>query len=201
MYCLISVCHLCVSDASKTAKTPEQEPLDSFTLSLVFVVFTINLFLIFKGLLQLRSSSDWYKPKRYYSGVPDQPEQADQYVVNFVKNMWLNPTVGLWYGFLWLLSDDKNSLWVICDIVTYWMVIITLVLTLWKTSTWTVAFAVVTTFLVFLKLLGYLRGFEVSEYALRVLVAGVTGAPILTSLPGSSDMWMATHRSPSCKFS
>jgi hypothetical protein len=52
--------------------------------------------------------------------------------------------------------------------MTYWLVNATLLVLIWRTTI-TVEFAVMTTFLILFKFLGYLRGFDNCGWLLRVL--------------------------------
>lgn len=147
-------------------KTPEEEALDRRSMSLMLVVFLINLLLIIKGFRKVKSASDWYKPQSIVSNLADRAESAEQIAVDFARQLWLNPVKALWYGLLYFTINERmHNFWDMCDILNYWMVNVTLVLALLRSNA-TTGCAVVTTFLILLEMLGYLRGFEVSRYAL-----------------------------------
>lgn len=137
------------------------EVLDRNTASLVFIVFVINLFQGYKSLRQIQSASDWNKPEALLDVLRDNVKSAGKKILGAGSQLWGNPLKASWRGLLWALGDHLDDWWNICDVITVWMVNATLVLLIWRTE-WTVEFAIITSFLNLLNLLGYLRGFEVS---------------------------------------
>ena len=144
------------------------EALSMQTIWMTFVVFVMNLLLIFKGYRQLQSTSDWYKPGSVFDHIADSAIQVEDTIKHALKQVWLNPVRAFWYSLLYILGERMEDYWTVCDVMTYWMVNATLLLLIWRTAI-TVEFAVITTFLILLKLLGYLRGFENCGWLLRVL--------------------------------
>lgn len=128
----------------------------------------MNLLLVLKGYRQLQSASEWYTPGSFFADLADCAEQVHDKVVSAVKQVWLNPVKGFWHCFLWMTGERMEDWWTACSIMTYWMVNVTLLLLIWPTS-YTAGVAIVTTFLVLLKFLGYLRGFENCGWLLSVL--------------------------------
>lgn len=144
------------------------EALNNRTRWMTFVVFVMNLLFIFKGSRQLQSASDWYKPSSIFDHIADRAIQVEDTVKHGLKQIWLNPVRAFWYSLLYVLGERMDDYGIVCDVMTYWMVNATLLLLIWRTS-FTVEFAVITTFLILIKLLGYLRGFENCGWLLSVL--------------------------------
>lgn len=129
-------------------------------------MFAFNLLLIIKGLRQ----SEWLKAVNIYTHLTDRAEQTGEAIAKAAKSMWLNPLKALWHGILWILGERMEDWWTILDMCAYWIVNVSLALIVWRTEcSYTVIFAVITTFLILLKLLGYLRGFENCGWLLSVL--------------------------------
>lgn len=128
----------------------------------------MNLLLLLKGYRQFQSTREWYKPGSLFADLVDYADEVQDRVVYSVKQAWLSPVKAFWHFLLWIMGEKMEDYWTLCSVMTYWMVNATLLLLIWRTS-FTVVFAIVTTFLVLLKFIGYLRGFENCGWLLSVL--------------------------------
>jgi hypothetical protein len=142
--------------------------LNKQTIWMTVVVFVMHLLIIVKGYRQLQSANDWYKPESMFDHISDRAIQVEDTIKHALKQVWLNPVRAFWYSLLYILGERMEDFWTVCDVMTYWLVNATLLFLIWRTTI-TVEFAVMTTFLILFKFLGYLRGFDNCGWLLRVL--------------------------------
>jgi len=183
------------TNVSSSRKQFGGESLSDYTAVLAAIVFAINLLLIIKGFRQLNSASEWYKPEMIYANLTDRAGHTGKTIVHVAKQIWLNPLKAFWHGLMWMMGERIQDWWSICDVMTYWMVTASLALSIWRTEC-TVAIVVLTTFLLLLKLLGYLRGFEVSSCYSLVLLATSISVLLTLFMAGEylcTELRLATH--------
>lgn len=142
--------------------------LNKQTIWMTVVVFVMHLLIIVKGYRQLQSANDWYKPESMFDHISARAIQVEDTIKHALKQVWLNPVRAFWYSLLYILGERMEDFWTVCDVMTYWLVNATLLFLIWRTTI-TVEFAVMTTFLILFKFLGYLRGFDNCGWLFRVL--------------------------------
>jgi len=159
LYCVfflfwgLLVTHTNVSDSTESFRG---EYLEFKTGSLWAMALALNLLYGTKEFLKFRAANDWYIN-----------------LVGHTKNkrnrvLRSHSLRSIWPKVFWSIREHFEDWWNICDSMTQFMVFVSLLLQVWRTRV-TLECSVITTFLVLLKFLGYLRGFSGSAWVLRVL--------------------------------
>ena len=140
-------------------------------LGLWIAVFFLNVAFGVKELRQLRSSSDDLLGS-IWTTVEGMSAAVLEHGTNFLerKNRFQK-----WAGVSQKVQEHIEDSWNSIDLLSFSMVNVTLAVLSWKGS-WSVECSVTTSFMLLLKLLSYLRGFDDCGWLLIVLFAQFQGA-------------------------
>lgn len=93
-------------------------------MTLVAIVFVINLFQFSKSLRQIQSTSDWYKPEGLLDALAETIGNAGKKVVGAGTQLWVHPLKASWSCLMWALGEHLEDWWNICDLYVYFIIAI-----------------------------------------------------------------------------